>query len=71
MEVKETIQWQVEGMDCSSCAISIKKFLEKKGMKINVVNDLGPFRTAVKPMYEKFKPSIGADLMKDVLAAVK
>ena len=45
--------------------------LEKKGMKINVVKDLEPFRNAVKPMYEKFKPSIGADLMKDVLAAVK
>ena len=38
MEIKETIQWQVDGMDCSSCAISIKKFLEKKGMKNVKVN---------------------------------
>ena len=45
--------------------------LEKKGMKINVVTDMVPFRNAVKPMYAKFTPSIGADLMKDVLAAVK
>lgn len=45
--------------------------LEKKGMKVNTVADMAPFRTAVKPVYEKFKGSIGADLMNDVLAAVK
>ena len=33
MEVNETVQWQVEGMECSNCAISIQKYLEKKGMK--------------------------------------
>ena len=38
MEVKNTVQWQVEGMDCSNCAISIKKYLEKKGMKNVKVN---------------------------------
>ena len=45
--------------------------LEKKGMKVNVVADIAPFRAAVKPVYEKFKGSIGADMMNDVLAAVK
>jgi len=45
--------------------------LEKKGMKVNAVTDIVPFRNAVRPVYEKFKGSIGADLMNDVLAAVK
>jgi tripartite ATP-independent transporter DctP family solute receptor len=45
--------------------------LEKKGMKVNVVADIVPFRNSVKPVYEKFKPTIGAEVMNDVLAAVK
>jgi tripartite ATP-independent transporter DctP family solute receptor len=45
--------------------------LEKKGMKVNVVADIVPFRNSVKPVYEKFKSSIGAEVMNDVLAAVK
>lgn len=45
--------------------------LEKKGMKVNAVADITPFRNSVKPVYEKFKGSIGADLMIDALAAVK
>jgi TRAP-type C4-dicarboxylate transport system substrate-binding protein len=45
--------------------------LEKKGMKVNVVTDIVPFRNSVKPVYEKFKSSIGAEVMNDVLAAVK
>jgi hypothetical protein len=35
------------------------------------VSDLTPFRNAVKPMYKKFEPSIGSDVMNEVLAAVK
>lgn len=34
----ENIQWKVEGMDCASCALSIHKYLEKKGMKNVRVN---------------------------------
>src|SRR5688572_1184567 len=34
----ETVQWKVEGMDCSNCAITIHKYLEKKGMKDVKVN---------------------------------
>ncbi len=34
----EKVQWKVEGMDCNTCAISIHKFLEKKGMKNVKVN---------------------------------
>jgi tripartite ATP-independent transporter DctP family solute receptor len=45
--------------------------LESKGMKVNKVADIAPFRESVKVVYEQFKPSIGADIMEDVLAAVK
>ena len=34
----ETVQWKVEGMDCSNCALTIHKYLEKKGMKDVKVN---------------------------------
>ncbi|MBS1597462.1 MAG: cadmium-translocating P-type ATPase [Bacteroidetes bacterium] len=29
----ETINWKVEGMTCSNCALTINKYLEKKGMQ--------------------------------------
>jgi len=29
----ETINWKVEGMSCSNCALTINKYLEKKGMR--------------------------------------
>jgi len=45
--------------------------LESKGMKVNKVADMAPFRESVKAVYEQFKPSIGADIVEDVLAAVK
>lgn len=28
----ENVQWKVDGMDCSSCAVTIHKYLKKKGM---------------------------------------
>jgi len=37
----ENVQWKVEGMDCSNCAITIHKYLEKKGVnnvKVNFAN---------------------------------
>src|SRR5689334_25406746 len=34
----EHVQWKVEGMDCTTCAISIHKYLEKQGMKNVKVN---------------------------------
>jgi tripartite ATP-independent transporter DctP family solute receptor len=45
--------------------------LEKKGMKVNTVADVTPFRNSVKPMYDKFKSSIGAETLSEVMAAVK
>jgi Cu+-exporting ATPase len=38
MENVKMIHWNVEGMDCSSCAISIQRYLEKQGMKNVKVN---------------------------------
>ena len=34
----EKVQWKVEGMDCSNCALTIHKYLEKQGMKDVKVN---------------------------------
>ncbi|MDP4264991.1 MAG: cation-translocating P-type ATPase [Bacteroidota bacterium] len=34
----EKIQWKVEGMDCTNCALTIRRYLEKKGMKDVKVN---------------------------------
>src|ERR1700755_412127 len=34
----EKIQWKVEGMDCTNCALTIRRYLEKQGMKEVKVN---------------------------------
>jgi Cu+-exporting ATPase len=34
----EKVQWKVEGMDCTTCALSIHRYLEKKGLKNVKVN---------------------------------
>lgn len=34
----EKIQWKVDGMDCSNCALTIRKYLEKEGMNEVRVN---------------------------------
>lgn len=34
----EKVQWQVEGMDCSNCALTIRRYLEKEGMRDVKVN---------------------------------
>ena len=34
----KAIQWKVEGMDCSTCALNIHRYLEKQGMKEIRVN---------------------------------
>ena len=36
----EKIDWQVEGMTCSNCALSINKFLQKRGMQEVNVNPI-------------------------------
>src|SRR5687767_11011787 len=36
----ENVQWKVKGMDCSNCALTIHKYLEKQGMKNVKVNSV-------------------------------
>jgi Cu+-exporting ATPase len=34
----EKVQWKVDGMHCANCALSINKYLHKKGAKNVSVN---------------------------------
>ena len=36
----EKIDWKVEGMTCSNCALTVSKFLVKEGMEDVKVNPL-------------------------------
>ena len=36
----EKVQWKVEGMDCTNCALTIHKYLERQGMKNVKVNSV-------------------------------
>ncbi|TVR79916.1 MAG: cadmium-translocating P-type ATPase [Chitinophagaceae bacterium] len=38
MEKRKIINWRVEGMTCSNCALGVTRFLEKKGQKSVVVD---------------------------------
>ncbi|RLC74643.1 MAG: transporter [Chloroflexi bacterium] len=44
--------------------------LKAKGMKVNQVKDFSAFRKKVKPVYDKFRSSIGEKLFERVLAEV-
>jgi tripartite ATP-independent transporter DctP family solute receptor len=44
--------------------------LKAKGMQVNNVKDPKAFRAKVKPVYEKFRPTIGSELLDRVLTAV-
>jgi len=37
----EKIEWKVEGMDCTNCALTINKYLQKEGLKQVKVNFIG------------------------------
>lgn len=37
----EKVNWQVEGMDCTNCALTIQKYLEKEGVKNVKINFIG------------------------------
>ena len=45
--------------------------LRRHGMTINEVADKAAFRRGVLPMYEAFRGQIGADIVRDALAAVQ
>jgi len=36
----ETVKWKVEGMTCANCALTINKYLDKKGMSNIRVNPI-------------------------------
>src|SRR3954454_12822866 len=36
----EDVQWKVDGMTCSNCALSVNKYLQKEGAKDVVVNPI-------------------------------
>ena len=38
VETKEKVEWKVEGMTCSNCALTISKYLQKEGLKDVSVN---------------------------------
>ncbi len=37
----EKVEWQVDGMDCTNCALTISKYLNKEGLKNVQVNFIG------------------------------
>lgn len=37
----EKVDWKVEGMDCTNCALTINRYLQKEGMKSVKVNFIG------------------------------
>ena len=37
----EKVEWKVEGMDCTNCALTISKYLNKEGLKNVKVNFIG------------------------------
>ena len=37
----EKVEWKVEGMDCTNCALTITKYLKKEGLEDVKVNFIG------------------------------
>ena len=37
----EKVEWKVEGMDCTNCALTISNYLKKEGLKEVKVNFIG------------------------------
>ncbi len=44
--------------------------LQEKGMEINDIDDVGAFRAKVGPVYDRFEPTIGTELLESALQAV-
>lgn len=49
----------------------LRDSLARHGMQVNEVADRAAFRRAVLPMYENFRGAIGADVVREALAAVQ
>lgn len=56
----EKVQWKVDGMDCSNCALTIRKYLEKQGMQEVKVNfATGDVSFAINGNYKPQELAIG------------
>lgn len=57
----EQVNWKVEGMTCSNCALTITKFLQKEGLndvKVNPIDGTVSFSDNHKTTLEKLKKGI-------------
>lgn len=57
----ETIKWKVEGMTCANCALTINKYLDKKGMQNIRVNPIDAEVT-----FETIEGTEAKSLIKDI-----
>lgn len=67
----EKIDWKVDGMTCSNCALSISKYLDKKGLKdvkVNPIDGMVSFTATEKeelPALKKGIHSLGYEVMEN------
>lgn len=57
----EKVEWKVEGMTCSNCALTISKYLQKEGLKdvsVNVIDGDVSFKPGENGTQEKIKKGI-------------
>lgn len=74
--VQDAILRAAKAADIYQRELSIKQHddardeMTKKGVKVNDIDDLGPFRQRVEKVWKKYEPQIGKELF-DAVAAVK
>src|SRR4029078_2185466 len=57
----EKVEWKIDGMTCSNCALTISKYLNKQGLsdvKVNVIDGDVSFETHREISEEKIKKGI-------------
>jgi P-type Cu+ transporter len=57
----EKVEWKVEGMTCSNCALTISKYLQKEGLKnvsVNIIDGDLNFSANKNISEEKIKNGI-------------
>src|SRR5687768_9765319 len=57
----EKVQWKVEGMTCTNCALTINKYLEKQGaqnVSVNAIDGDVSFETNAPEKTVKFRQGI-------------
>ncbi|HXB08437.1 MAG TPA: cation-translocating P-type ATPase [Puia sp.] len=73
----ETINWKVEGMSCPTCALTIGKYLEKKGgrnVKVSLASGDVSFEANGQPDYQQWQQGIhdlGYMVVKDAAPGIK